>query len=259
MQDTYSKMLITTSSSIPNFEDRFDDFVIKKRRRAKGINTDILRRRLSALATCLCVTLALSSLLFTGIDAADKMLFKGGVMEFIITDVFGMESEYGASNFTELMMEQSFWGNINKSFADKNVNTSKKYPLPAFSRLHLPIEEGVKPVIATPKDPEPDETKYTLEQLYAFDPSKVPSGHLPIIPRDMSHEYDGKLKLSNETKYTPNLAAIAESNNTVPRLSSDERGKQRTLDFNHSYPRDRVLFGGRKRLIQQRLQYPPLL
>lgn len=224
MQDTYSRMLITTGSSRSEPQSSFDDYVKNERSRIKARQAATIRKRLSALMSCVSVTLALAALLFTGLEATDRLIFNGGALEFVIDDVFGIGSEYEAANFTELMMEQSFWGNVSKISLPGGNNSdanSLQYPLPSINKPSAPQKEDDKPVNTIPQNPvDIDDTINSLEELYKFDQTLVPSGHLAIVPKDMSRESDGVLKLSNETKYTPDLAAMANSMNTVEAFSS---------------------------------------
>ncbi len=48
----------------------------------------------------------------------------------------------------------------------------------------------------------------TLEQLYAFDASKVPSGETAIIPYDLSLPSLGKTYIYNNTSYSPDVAEL---------------------------------------------------
>lgn len=79
---------------------------------------------------------------------------------------------------------------------------------------------GKTPATTIPETPaatEPALPVYVDEnELYYFDYSRVPSGHTPIVPMDMSLINYGETYIYNDTKYAPKIAALADSKDAIP-------------------------------------------
>ncbi len=61
-----------------------------------------------------------------------------------------------------------------------------------------------------PEDTDDQKVGVTVNGLYDFDYSKVPDGHTPIIPMDLSLSKYGDTYINNATGYTPNTAELIE-------------------------------------------------
>ncbi len=72
-----------------------------------------------------------------------------------------------------------------------------------------PPEEGSDSATqATDSEPPSTDVSVSTGGLYDFDYSKVPEGHTPIIPMDLSLKNYGPLYINNSTGYTPNIETL---------------------------------------------------
>ncbi len=78
--------------------------------------------------------------------------------------------------------------------------------------------ETTAPPPETTLPPSPPPAAPTHE-IYNFDKSKVPAGEVAIIPTDVSRVSEGKYLISNQTSYTPDIAALTAAD-TVPELTA---------------------------------------
>ena len=80
--------------------------------------------------------------------------------------------------------------------ADTDVDGTNKTPTGTQSQA--PSDSSESDVAGT----------ITLQQLYSFDASKVPSGEVAIVPYDMSLPALGEAYIYNSTSYSPNVSAL---------------------------------------------------
>lgn len=128
----------------------------------------------------------------------------GYVRQLILTRVLGIGEEAGDDSLLELMLGQILY---TRGSASTPAAAQPQTDTAPMETLALP--ETDVPVTA---EPEPLD-------LYAYDPSLVPEGELPILPLDLSLSEYGSLYISNETAYSPDLAALLEKEDILPAYS----------------------------------------
>lgn len=133
----------------------------------------------------------------------------GYLRRLLFTRVLGIGRGDQDGTLIDLMLEQVLYprGGTEAVIARPTGNT---LPRPARPLDRLPETSDRIPAAAAP--PPLD--------VYAYDPSLVPAGELPILPLDLSLQEYGAAYISNETSYTPDLAALLGKEDILPPYSS---------------------------------------
>lgn len=166
-------------------------------------------RRLRRAYRVWCVTTlcaALCALALLGAQGVAE-LREGGdgyLRRQLLTRVMGIGEEAKDDSLLELMLGQTL-------YARGTARTSVDVPPETTAPAALTQPE---PDIPTVVEPEPKPL-----DLYAYDPSLIPEGEQPILPLDLSLSEYGSLYISNETAYSPNLAALLEKKDILPAYS----------------------------------------
>ena len=115
-------------------------------------------------------------------------------------------------SITELFLGRGFinpWGEDNSNPKD-HVSGSAT------------VTEDVQAGVTFPEGDIPNEDTVSpplnLSQLYSFDYSKVPDGHTPIIPMDLSLYTNGDNYINNSTGYSPDIEALLNSKLQEPSI-----------------------------------------
>ncbi len=141
------------------------------------------------------------------------MLCTGGVMHLresgdgylrrlVLTRVLGVGSGAEDDSLIELMLGQILY--------PRGMNTLEAAVIPEGAET-LPPPEAIQPAESIPAEDAPEPI-----DVYAYDPDAVPPGELPILPLDLSLSEYGSLYISNETAYTPDIAALLEKEDVLP-------------------------------------------
>lgn len=172
-------------------------------------------RRLRRAYTLWCsvtVSAALLTLSLLGVQAVQKMQNGGDgyLRRLILTRVLGIGAERGEDSLLELMIGQVLYPRSGTrrglpDAADSALADTTQAPSSAQT-APLTAEEDLA-ASARPLD------------VYAYDPELVPAGEMPILPLDLSLAEYGSLYISNETAYTPDLAALIERDDVLPSYS----------------------------------------
>ncbi len=136
------------------------------------------------LVTAVAVIAVIAALLFVGIKLDAKLFSQ---------DYF--------DGLTELFLGNGFLNSWNDTPSDSTSSSTEQNSgdTPAgVIRPDLPEGEGNTP----------DEPKNELTSLYEFDYSKVPEGHIPIVPMDLSLYTNGDRYINNATGYAPDVEAL---------------------------------------------------
>lgn len=169
--------------------------------------------RLRRAYTLWCAVTVSAALLTLGLLGAQGVtaLREGGdgyLRELLFSRVLGVGSDTDDESLIELMLGQVLYprGTVDAAVSVEPVETT---PLPLLPIETLPETEPQLPVVV---EPEPLD-------VYAYDPSQVPEGELPILPLDLSLSEHGATYISNETAYAPDLAALLEKEDILPAYS----------------------------------------
>lgn len=132
----------------------------------------------------------------------------GYLRDLLFSRVLGVGIDSEDDSLIELMLGQVLYPRAaaDTAVSVEPVETSRR---PALLPETLPVTEQEQPVIA---EPEPLD-------VYAYDPSQIPEGELPILPLDLSLCEYGPLYISNETAYTPDLGKLLDMDDILPPYS----------------------------------------
>ncbi len=126
----------------------------------------------------------------------------GFLRRMVLTRVLGVGAGVDDESLIELMLGQVLYTRGGRS-VDAAVSPNPSDTLPP-------------PETETPVESIPPETAPEPIDVYAYDPAAVPEGELPILPLDLSLDEYGPLYISNETAYTPDIAALLTKENILP-------------------------------------------
>ena len=106
-------------------------------------------------------------------------------------------------------------GRLNlSSFAEKVVGWFVSTDSPSIETSNGNADSDISdipsnnPTTSKPEDTEDVQVSTTVKGLYDFDYSKVPEGHTPIIPMDLSLSKYGDTYINNATGYSPNTVEL---------------------------------------------------
>ena len=150
--------------------------------------------------------MTLSVMLFTLAFAASELfsLFftDGDIGQVVMSKLFGSDALSGKS-IQEIMLGQSFVGlSVDKSTEkDTSFSDTEKTPddTTAPTDTSSPSTEGS---INDGTEPPPS------EDIYAYDPVKIPSGMSGIIPLDLGLAEYGNSYIYNQSSFTPDLSSL---------------------------------------------------
>lgn len=142
---------------------------------------------------------ALGALLLLGADALSHIRAEGDgyLQKLLLTRVLGAGE---GDALIEMILSRTLYPRTQPDTAPPD--TAKDIPVLA-------------PETASPA-PETEPTAEVPRDIYAYDRSAVPEGENPIIPLDLSLAELGSGYISNETAYTPDIAALLEQENVLP-------------------------------------------
>lgn len=130
---------------------------------------------------------------------------------------------------TELFLGHGFlnpWGDNDSSKPNETTGTSANTE-DIQAGVVVPDGEGTG---EETKPPQKD-----LSALYSFDYSKVPSGHTPIIPMDLSLYTNGDNYINNSTGYKPDVEALLNSKFQAPPIEYLASVKAPTVLIVHTH------------------------
>ncbi len=159
-------------------------------------------RRAYVLWCVVTISAALGALLLLGINTLERIRSEGdGYLRTLFFErILGAGEENG---LIELILAQTLYARAEPTI------------LPADTAAEdLPVVLPSEETSLTPETSAPAAQEQI--DIYAFDRSQVPEGEYPILPLDLSLVELGSLYISNETTYTPDIAALLEKENILP-------------------------------------------
>lgn len=161
------------------------------------------RRRLYLIWCTVTVSAALFALLLVGIQSVRELGGNHGeaLRRLVLQRVLGAGGGDNEDSLIELMLGQVL---APRGLGELAVSVEPTPPHPPETTAP-PVAETTAPQTVSPP---PD--------LYAYDPTAVPAGEHPILPLDLSLIEYGAEYISNETAYTPDIAALLEADNILP-------------------------------------------
>lgn len=132
----------------------------------------------------------------------------GYLRSLLFTRVLGVSREGEDDTLIELMLSQVLYPRApSEAVIARPAHDALPRPARPLERLPETTEE-----IPTAAEP-------ATRDVYAYDPSLVPAGEMPILPLDLSLQEYGAAYISNETSYTPDLEALLEKEDILPPYS----------------------------------------
>ena len=195
------ELISFSAGELDKYEKRFTGWYVRSRATHKGRAKTIKKWYVIYLTTTILAVVAILFLLVFGV-APDKSPLAGGLVSLAnkIADGFVGIDFFDLSGKTDRM--------------DATVDDTNKVALPDDTRENTEMSDINVDV--------------SVDDIYYFDYSKVPTGHIPIIPMDLSLSSFGSTYINNATGYTPDIVSLLKKNlndqNTVKPLfnSSNE-------------------------------------
>ncbi|MBR6709721.1 MAG: stage II sporulation protein P [Clostridia bacterium] len=163
-----------------------------------------LHARLYRIWCLVTLSAAVFTLVLIGSQTVTRLVDNNGdlLREILLNRILGAEGGAEEESLIELMLGQVLFplGRHEVAVGATPNNTPNTPP----KETALPPETGMFNPFEEPKD------------IYAYDPSSVPEGEHPILPLDLSLIEYGPDYISNETAYTPDIAALRRAENILP-------------------------------------------
>ncbi len=162
-------------------------------------------RRAYALFCAVTLTAALLTLSLLGARWVEALRGQedGAWRRFLFSRILGVGENAADTALIDLMLDCVLYPRspLEATLPDSAPTASATPP------IRLPETEPALPTVAEPAPP---------LDVYAYDPLAVPEGEKPILPLDLSLAEYGATYISNETAYTPDLAALLEKADILP-------------------------------------------
>lgn len=177
--------LLLKGNNAPNTNEKI--FIKKRRDKSK-----ILKRwYLVYMTTAISVVIAVVALLLFGVGSNNSSLI-GNVRSHNIAD-----------KIAEFLVGLNFFDMSSNDSGDTETDLQ-----PLLPNVETNADNGDK----GNEDPPNTDVGVTIKDIYDFDYSRVPTGHTPIIPMDLSLSSYGSAYINNSTGYTPDITSLINKN-----------------------------------------------
>lgn len=143
----------------------------------------------------ICTGFALLTLVYCAVSAVNGISEDGGMLDYIINDVFGGTKGTHTADPLSSVLLQNFGVSLEKTQANGIDEIGSAIIPPVTDAPETDFTEDL-----------PSSSAITSEELYEFDYSAIGEGENAIVPIDLSVS---ELRLNNETSYSPDLQSIA--------------------------------------------------